>query len=266
MSFQITTEKERKEALGEETKFEKLFHPLLKKTEWLEDFADKRQNFHQYTKIIEKGKQGNSMSKEQNIVYITYLNGKPISWLTEFIKVNLFPVKVEEIELGNSSNQVNDLNLYLKSKLPKDGYCLIGITDVDLKIEGFNYIIGKATLRDRVGVVSYARYTPKWKGYLDSDLPFEWRLCNTVLHEICHSFAIAHCVYYHCVMNGSNTGDDRPLLLCPICEKKLIFNIEKSYKVNHQERIKGLLKCYQNMKFPESKVLGEIYSMIKNDQ
>lgn len=109
MSFQITTDKERKVALGEEKKTIKFFKPILNKTEWLEDFADKRQNFHQYSKMIEKGKQAHSLSTDQSKVYISYLNGKSFTWLTEFIKISLFPVKVIEIEIQNDSNQVDKL-------------------------------------------------------------------------------------------------------------------------------------------------------------
>jgi archaemetzincin len=37
-------------------------------------------------------------------------------------------------------------------------------------------------------------------------------------------FGLQHCVYFRCLMNGSNhlaESDDRPLHLCPVCLRKL---------------------------------------------
>ncbi len=41
-------------------------------------------------------------------------------------------------------------------------------------------------------------------------------------------FGISHCVLYLCTMNGSNSlsdSDAAPLRYCPICERKLAWNI-----------------------------------------
>jgi hypothetical protein len=40
--------------------------------------------------------------------------------------------------------------------------------------------------------------------------------------------ALAHCIYFKCVMNGSNhlaESDARPLSLCPVCLRKLQHTI-----------------------------------------
>lgn len=51
------------------------------------------------------------------------------------------------------------------------------------------------------------------------------RRCSGVLcHEIGHLFGIAHCVWFHCLMNGSNHADEsdaRPWRLCPVDLHKL---------------------------------------------
>ena len=47
-------------------------------------------------------------------------------------------------------------------------------------------------------------------------------------HEICHMFGIKHCVYYECLMNGSNHDEEaanKPMNLCPVCLRKLQSNI-----------------------------------------
>lgn len=50
------------------------------------------------------------------------------------------------------------------------------------------------------------------------------RACLLMCHEICHMFGLQHCIYFHCLMNGSNhfeENDKKPLRLCPVCLRKL---------------------------------------------
>ena len=59
-------------------------------------------------------------------------------------------------------------------------------------------------------------------------------------HEVGHIFGLAHCIYYKCAMNGSNSleeSDRRPLHLCPICLKKLQWNREFDI-IRRYERLK----------------------------
>ena len=49
-------------------------------------------------------------------------------------------------------------------------------------------------------------------------------------------FGMSHCVYFRCAMNGLNTlaeTDRAPVHLCPVCHKKIAWNIgfkpEKRY-------------------------------------
>ena len=56
------------------------------------------------------------------------------------------------------------------------------------------------------------------------------RVCRTASHEIGHCFAIDHCMYYSCVMQGtcSLPEDNRqPPHLCPVCEAKLTHAVTK---------------------------------------
>lgn len=47
---------------------------------------------------------------------------------------------------------------------------------------------------------------------------------KVLTHETGHIFGLAYCIYFSCVMNGSNhlqESDRRPLHLCPVCLRKL---------------------------------------------
>lgn len=91
----------------------------------------------------------------------------------------------------------------------------------------WNYVFGEATLVDRVGIYSFARYDPAFWGadrgadYRDLILR---RACKVMTHELGHMFGLDHCIYYDCLMNGANHLDEMdgtPRYVCPVCLRKL---------------------------------------------
>lgn len=121
------------------------------------------------------------------------------------------------------------LDEVLTPKLPDDAAAYIAFTASDLwPGEGWNFVFGQASLRDRVGV---------WSIYRNGD-PDEseaaFRLCllrtlKTATHETGHMFSIAHCTAYECNMCGSNSraeSDGKPLELCPECLAKVCWACE----------------------------------------
>jgi archaemetzincin len=91
----------------------------------------------------------------------------------------------------------------------------------------WNFVFGLASFRERVGVYSFARYDPAFfgeprgAGYRDLILR---RSLKVMVHELGHMFGLGHCVYFECLMNGSNhldEADARPHHLCPVCLRKL---------------------------------------------
>jgi archaemetzincin len=125
-----------------------------------------------------------------------------------------------------------DLLALLKQKLPADAFCLLGITMADLYPEpSWNFVFGQASLRERVGVYSFARYDPAFFG---QERPDDYqtlllrRSCKVLAHETAHMFSLQHCIYFDCAINGSNNlreSDRRPLRLCPVCLRKLQLSI-----------------------------------------
>ena len=120
-----------------------------------------------------------------------------------------------------------DVLALLSQLLPPDAFCLLGITPRDLYPDpSWNFVFGEASLKDRVGVYSFARYDPRFFGEDASDRAalVLRRSCKVLAHETCHMFGIAHCIYFHCLMNGSNhmaESDARPMHLCPVDLHKL---------------------------------------------
>jgi len=121
---------------------------------------------------------------------------------------------------------------FLKGRVPPDAFCALAITMEDLYPEpSWNFVFGQASLRDRVGVYSFARYNPAFYGEQRAagyETLLLRRSCKVLAHETGHMFGLAHCTFFNCLMNGSNhlaESDRRPLHLCPVCLRKLQWNI-----------------------------------------
>lgn len=124
---------------------------------------------------------------------------------------------------GQSQLLTTDLLTRLRAQLPSDAFCLLGVTMEDLyPSASWNFVFGQASLTDRVGVYSFARY-----GGASKELMLR-RSFKVLSHETGHMFGVAHCIWYGCVMNGSNhlaETDARPMHLCPVDLRKLHWNI-----------------------------------------
>jgi archaemetzincin len=119
----------------------------------------------------------------------------------------------------------------------------------------WNFIFGQASLRERVGVFSFARYDPVFygerRGKEDREILLK-RSCKVLVHETGHMFSLAHCIYFRCVMNGSNhlqESDSRPQFLCPVCLRKLHSSIGFDVVLRYER----MLKFYRRAGFsPEA--------------
>ncbi len=116
------------------------------------------------------------------------------------------------------------LDQVLKPRLPDDAVASIAFTGSDLwPGKGWNFVFGQASLADRVGVWSIYRFGDPEASDESFRLALR-RTLRTAVHETGHMFSMAHCIYYECVMCGSNhleEADSRPLWLCPLCLAKL---------------------------------------------
>jgi archaemetzincin len=133
---------------------------------------------------------------------------------------------------GNPQILTGDVLDFLKARVPADAFCVLAITMQDLYPEpSWNFVFGQASLRERVGVYSFARYDPVFYGEARAsnyETLLLRRSCKVLAHETGHMFGLAHCTFFNCLMNGSNhlaESDRRPLHLCPVCLRKLQWSI-----------------------------------------
>lgn len=133
---------------------------------------------------------------------------------------------------------------------PQDAFCLIAFSVSDLwPGDGWNFVFGQASMEDRVGVWSIYRNGDPYKSEEDYRLSL-LRTLKTGIHEVGHMYSLPHCVFYECLMNGTNhlqERDQRPLWLCPLDLMKLGYNVKFDLLERYQQLEKlsrefGLLK------------------------
>jgi archaemetzincin len=131
----------------------------------------------------------------------------------------------------------------LESDRPDDALAYLALTASDLwPGEGWNFVFGQANLRQRVGV---------WSIYRNGDPAAgegAYRLClrrtlATVTHETGHILTMKHGTAFRFLMDGSNHQQERdswPLHLCPVCLRKLLWNLQAE-PVTYLKRLGGVL-------------------------
>ncbi|HLJ86841.1 MAG TPA: archaemetzincin [Candidatus Angelobacter sp.] len=174
----------------------------------------------------------------------TSKDGPPLPRLKEFTEAFFaLPVRVlPVVHLKGIQNRVNpstgkiqlltgDILGALVKMLPADAYCILGITLRDLYPgPQWNYVFGQGTLKERVGVYSFARYDPDFYGQTAPNRAslILRRSCKVLAHETGHIMGVQHCIYYRCMMNGSNhldEFDNCPMHLCPVDLRKLYVSV-----------------------------------------
>jgi archaemetzincin len=156
----------------------------------------------------------------------------------------------------NQNRQIltTDVLAILKKNVPSDAFCVLAITMDDLYPEpSWNFVFGQASLSERVGVYSFARYDPAFYGEKrgkDYEKVLLRRSCKVLVHETAHMFGLQHCIYFRCVLNGSNhlkESDSRPVHLCPVCLRKLQYSVGFDVVT----RYRNLLSFYQKAGFDD---------------
>jgi len=115
------------------------------------------------------------------------------------------------------------LRWILASGLPA-GAKVLGVTDVDLFIPVLTFVFGEAQLGGPAAVVSLARLRRTYDDRPAPEVTIEGRLLKECLHELGHTFGLAHCADGACVMSRSNSVldvDRKRAAFCRDCRLRL---------------------------------------------
>jgi archaemetzincin len=242
--------------------------PIPKDGDWLAVHREPGQTFPDFLKS-----KPNRPDKRRNKIYLQPLGSfpkaqaPPVETLKAYAAAYFaMPVQVLPPIVLSDSNITTRINPHTKNRqiltgdvlallrksLPADAFCLLAITMQDLYPDpSWNFVFGQASLRDRVAVYSFARYDPAFYGDKrpkDYEELLLRRSCKVLVHETTHMFGLRHCIYFRCVLNGSNhlqESDSRPLHLCPVCLRKLHHSIAFDVVRRYQD----LQKFYQDTAF-----------------
>jgi archaemetzincin len=164
------------------------------------------------------------------------------------------PVALDLTPDGRNQNRTEQydagtiLERVLMPRLPDDAAAYLGITMEDLTVEGLNYVFGLGSFAERVGVYSLCRYYPQFWGRkpMPKDKPVVLRrACQVLNHEMGHMLGMEHCVLYKCSLNGGNSladSDGTPLEYCPVCHRKLLWNVG----IDGAKRYRELVAFYRS--------------------
>jgi len=244
--------------------------PIPKASDWLAVHRETGQGFDEFVKS-----KPNRPGEVRRKIYLQPLGQFPagqvplVESLREYagayfdMEVELLPSLA--LSASNITTRINpytrnrqiltgDVLAILRKNLPSDAFCVLAITMEDLYPEpSWNFVFGQASLRGRVGVYSFARYDPAFYGQKrdkDYEKVLLRRSCKVLVHETGHMFGLQHCIYFRCVLNGSNhlkESDSRPLRLCPVCLRKLQYSTE----FNVVDRYGELFHFYQRSGFED---------------
>ncbi|WP_048147973.1 archaemetzincin family Zn-dependent metalloprotease [Palaeococcus ferrophilus] len=122
------------------------------------------------------------------------------------------------------------------------GNFTLGITDVDIYEEGFNFLFGLAVPRLGRAVVSLHRLDPRFYGEKFDESLFMERALKEALHEFGHLMRLPHCPDWNCLMHFSNSiieVDMKGDRFCQRCLKRLKYMAGQMVDGEENDRSRG---------------------------
>lgn len=97
---------------------------------------------------------------------------------------------------------------------------VVGIMDADAYAPGLNFIFGQARKPGRVAVVALPRLRESFRGRPENLQRFQERAVKETVHELGHTFDLAHCPDAKCVMHFSNSFADTDRKTKQFCSRE----------------------------------------------
>ena len=105
-----------------------------------------------------------------------------------------------------------------------NGAKILGVTEIDLFIPIFTFVFGEAQVGGGVALISTHRLRQQFYGLPENRKLLFVRAEKEALHELGHTFGLAHCRSFDCVMRFSNSVEDVDVKandFCRLCDAKL---------------------------------------------
>lgn len=246
-------------------------HSPIKKpgpSDWLAEHPEEGQTYDQYRLILPRvkprtdlralailpiGEFGSKAPSLEKLRRYCELFFAMTTSILPAVPVDKVPAKTR-INSNTNKRQLltTDILAWLPNQKPAVAYAVIAVTMEDLyPDESWNFVFGQAMLQGGAGVFSFARYDPTFYGNTsaaDLSMLIFKRSCKVLTHEMGHMFGIKHCVFFECLMNGSNhldEADAQPMRLCPVCLRKLHLHV----RFDLMKREEALLRFYEEQSF-----------------
>jgi archaemetzincin len=230
--------------------------------DWLAEHREKGQTFRQYLSADPVRRDG-----ERNTIHLCLLGefsgpeGRVIELTQEYLSLffdvpvvvrrrlplSAIPARARRAHPDWGDEQILSsyvLHEVLEPDRPDDALAYLALTASDLwPGQGWNFVFGQANLRRRVAVQSLYRNGDPDEGEAASRLCLR-RTLATASHETGHVLTLKHCIAFSCLMNGSNSqeeSDRRPLHPCPVCLRKLCWNLQVE-PVPYLKRLEGFCR------------------------
>lgn len=235
--------------------------------DWLESHEEIGQSFNQYAQSRSRpqlprpgceglllcpfgqsfaGPLGASVMAQLQKYCAAFFPGIKVEWLPKVL--NLKDVRRRENDSGHKQYLIGDMFQILNSHKDvvskRNAYCRLGVTLEDIYPgDEWNYVFGQARLLERVGVFSFARHSPVFysgvhalDAKLSQDQEQKWMMScfKTMVHETGHMLGMKHCIYFKCLMNGSNGPSESAgsAFFCPVCMHKLIHALAAVWRAS----------------------------------
>jgi archaemetzincin len=101
---------------------------------------------------------------------------------------------------------------------------VLGLIDADCYAPGLNFIFGQAMPDGQAAFIALPRLRPSFYGLSEDLSRFRQRVLTEAVHELGHTWGLAHCPNPRCVMHFSNTLPDTDMkgpAFCARCRGRL---------------------------------------------
>lgn len=112
----------------------------------------------------------------------------------------------------------------MNGRMAADAWRAIGVTAADLYIPILTFVFGEAQMSGPCAVVSYHRLRQEFYGLPADPAALAERLLKEALHELGHTFGLAHCDDYRCVMAPAHAVewiDLKDAAFCDACRARI---------------------------------------------